>query len=55
MTRRLMMSVSQKLASWKGSAEDAKAGKKNQRKTAKLVPEVSAIKYFFVFFVVKNL
>ena len=27
MTRQLRMSVSQKLASWKGSAEDAKAGK----------------------------
>ena len=27
MTRRLRMSISQKLASWKGSAEDAKAGK----------------------------
>jgi len=25
MTRRLRMSISQKLASWKGSAEDAKA------------------------------
>jgi hypothetical protein len=29
MTRRLMLSVSQKLASWKGSAKDAKAGKKH--------------------------
>ncbi|MHC4642055.1 MAG: hypothetical protein ACYS32_10455 [Planctomycetota bacterium] len=28
MTRRLRLSVSQKLASWKGSAEDVKAGKK---------------------------
>jgi len=27
MPRQLRMSVSQKLASWKGSAEDAKAGK----------------------------
>jgi hypothetical protein len=27
MTRRLRMSISQKLASWKGSTEDAKAGK----------------------------
>jgi len=31
MTRRLRMSVSQKLASWKGSAEDAKAGQKPLR------------------------
>jgi len=28
MTRRLRMAISQKLASWKGSAEDAKAGLK---------------------------
>jgi hypothetical protein len=31
MTRRLRMSVSQKLASWKGSAEDAKAEKNKIR------------------------
>jgi len=31
MTRRLRMSISQKLASWKGSAEDAKADQKPPR------------------------
>ena len=46
MTRRLRMSVSQKLASWKGSAEDDKAGKYkirvNQRQSAKSASNFSS-------------
>jgi hypothetical protein len=53
MTRRLKMSVSQKLASWKGSAKDAKAGKNiisvNQRHPRLNIIEFSAfsaVKFF---------